>query len=77
MSPFPVIEVHNVLMDGPLRLFTAFKLHSPYQFCFQGLEEGLDDSIIVTVALAGHGRQDAVLLQRHLILSRHILTAPV
>lgn len=45
MLSFPVIKVHDVLIDGPFCLFTAFKLHPPYQFGLQGLEEGFYDSI--------------------------------
>jgi len=63
MSPFPVIEVHNVLIDDPFRLFTAFEFHAPDQLRLQGLAEGLDSRIVsplrsvscanVTVAFPG------------------------
>jgi hypothetical protein len=44
---------------------------------FQGLEEGLDHRIIITIPFPGHRDPDAVLSQLGLILDRAILTAAI
>jgi len=49
----------------------------PYQFRFEGLEEGFHCSIVIAITFAAHGYLEALLSQQLLIIMRTILAAPV
>src|SRR3954452_7900039 len=77
MTPDWVVEAVNIAADRLLGLGPGLEHGAPDQFGLQGLEEGLDHRIIITVACPGHRDPDAVLSQLGLILDRTILTAAI
>ena len=50
-----VIEAVDVLKDGGFCLATGFPRPAPDQLGLDGLEERLDNGVVITIALAAHG----------------------
>ena len=68
-----VVEAVDVLKDGHLRLPAGFPCIAPDQFRFDGLEEGLDCCIVVTISLPRHRHLEPMLAQEFLIVMRTLL----
>lgn len=77
MAPYRVIEPVDVTRDLDYRLAPCFERGAPYEFRFDGFKEGLDNGIIITVALAGHGNCSADFLQSITIFYGAILATAV
>ena len=58
----------NVLEDCQFRVSSRVSLPAPDQLCLNGLEEGLDCRVVVTVSLGAHRYLEAVLTQELLIV---------
>lgn len=54
------IETVDVLKDGRFSLSAGFPGAAPDQFDLDRFEEGLDSSVIASIALAAHRRVDAM-----------------
>ena len=50
-----VIEAADVLKDAGFGLATCFPIPAPDQLGLNGLEESLDNGVVITIALAAHG----------------------
>jgi hypothetical protein len=50
-----IIEAVDVLKDGGFRLAAGFPRPAPDQLRLNGLEERLDNGVVMTIALAAHG----------------------
>jgi len=50
-----VVEAVDVLKDAGFGLATGFPRPAPSQLGLDGLEERLDNGIVITIALATHG----------------------
>ena len=73
MAPDGIVESVDVAPDRVLGFSPALEDGAPDQFGFQGLEEGLDNSVVITVPFAGHRDLDGMLSQRGLIGERAVL----
>ena len=72
-----IVEAVDVFEQGHFRLSPCVPLVAPDQLGLQGLEEGLDDGVIVAIAIAAHRDEEAMFAKQILIFVRAILTAPV
>ncbi len=72
-----IIESVDVFEYGDFSLTPGLPGAAPDQFGFDGFEEGLNSSIVITVALATHRYFEAMLAQTLLIIVRAILAAAI
>jgi hypothetical protein len=72
-----VVEAVYVLKEGMGNLGSCGPSVTPDQFGLEGLEEGLDGSIVVAVAFTAHRHLEAQIAQPFLVVMRTILTATV
>jgi hypothetical protein len=72
-----VVEAIDVLKEGVVNVLAHGLGVSPDQFCLEGLEEGLDDSIVITVASAAHRYLETHFPQPLLIVLGTVLAAPI
>src|SRR6476659_5733722 len=75
MAPEGIVEPIDVAANGLVGLLAGVEDSPPDELGFQGLEERLDHGVVVAIPLAGHRKQDAVLLELGLIVDRAILAA--
>jgi hypothetical protein len=68
VSAARVVKTVDVLKEGLSNLVTGGPGVTPDQFSFQGFEEGLDNSIVITIALAAHRDGEAQFIQALLII---------
>src|SRR3954451_24255115 len=73
MAPDGIVKPVNVAANGLVRLLAGVEDGPPDELGFQGLEERLHHGVIVAIPLAGHRKQDAVLLELGLVIDRAIL----
>jgi hypothetical protein len=67
MAPEGIVESVDVAPDRVLGFGPALEDGAPDQFGFQGFEEGLDDSVVITVPFARHRDLDGMPSQLCLI----------
>lgn len=72
-----VIEGVDIVSDLSLGLNPGFVNGAPDHLGFDGSEHGFDHGIVVAVAFARHGYDEAMRLQEFLIIARAILAAAV
>lgn len=77
MSPAAVVEAVDVLKEDIADLVARCPCVPPDQFSLEGLEEGLDSGIVITVPSAAHRYLEAQFAEPLLIVVGTILTAPV
>jgi hypothetical protein len=77
MPAAQVIEFVVVLRDAGFGLAMGFRNPAPDQFGFDGLEERLDNGLVIAIALAAHRRPQAVFAQTFLVVVRTVLTTTV
>lgn len=77
MAPDGIVEAVDGAPDPVLGFSPALEDGAPDQLGFQGLEEGLDNRVIVAVPVAGHRDLDGMLSQRCLIGKRAVLASAV
>ncbi len=77
MAAAGVLEAIDVLKDGGFCLTPRRPALPPYEFRFEGFEEGFDGRIIVAISLAAHRWTQAIGLQLFLIVVRAILAAAI
>ena len=77
MATTRVVEAVDVFEDGHLSLAPRLPRMPPDQFCFDGFEERLDGSVVVTIALAAHRYLEAMLAQDFLVVVRTILATAI
>jgi hypothetical protein len=75
MTPDWVVEAVDLTAEGVLGLGSGLEDGAPDHLGFQGLEERLDNRVVVTIAFPRHGDREAVFPQHGLVLNRAILTA--
>src|SRR4051812_19450481 len=73
MTSNRVVEAVDVTAEGVLGLGSGLEDGAPDHLGLQGLEEGLDDRVVVTVSFPRHGDRDAVFPQHGLVLHGAIL----
>lgn len=72
-----VVKAVDVLKESVVDLLSCGPIVPPDQFGLEGLEEGFNGGIVVTVALAAHRYPEAPFLQPFLIVVGTILTASI
>lgn len=72
-----IIEAVDVLKDGGFGLASGLPCAPPDQLGLDRLEEGLDGSVIVAIALAAHRHLEPMLAQDLLIVVRTVLAAAI
>lgn len=72
-----VVEAVDVFKDYHLSLSSRLPRMPPYQFSFDGFEEGLDGGILIAIAFPAHGYLEAMLPQDFLIIMRTILQTTI
>ena len=72
-----VIEAVDVLEDDGFGFATGCPRPAPVQFGLDGLEERLDNGVIIVLALAALRRPQAVVAENFLVVVRTILAATV
>ena len=72
-----VIEAVDVLEDDGFGFAAGCPRPAPDQFGLDGLEERLDNGVIIVLALAALRRPQAVVAQNFLVVVRTILAATV
>jgi hypothetical protein len=77
MGALAIVESLDVMEDLVLSLGACVKAATIDQFEFEGAPEAFDGSIIVTVALAAHGGNQAGLAQGLAIVGAGVLNAAV
>src|SRR3954471_24245129 len=73
MAPNGIVEPVDVAANSPVGFVAGIEDGPPDELGFQGLEERFHHGVVVTIPLAGHRDQDAVLVERGLIIDRAIL----
>ena len=76
MAPDGIVEPVDIAANSLVGLLAGVEDSPPGppdELGFQGLEERLDHGVVVAIPLAGHRKQDAVLLELGLIIDRAIL----
>src|SRR3982751_2859803 len=73
MAPDGIVEPIDVAANGLVGLLAGVEDGPPDELGFQGLEERLHHGVVVAIPLAGHRKQDAVLVELGLIIDRAIL----
>src|SRR3954452_6211989 len=77
MAPDGIVKPIDVAAKGPVRLLAGVEDGPPDELGFQGFEERLHHGVVVAIPLAGHRKQDAVLVELGLIIDRAILAAAI
>jgi hypothetical protein len=77
MAPDGIVEPVDVAANSQVGFVAGVEDSPPDELGFQGLEECLDDGVVVAIPLAGHRDQDAVLVELGLIIDRAILAAAI
>ena len=54
MTALAVIKHFDILKDAGFGLLYGLVVFEIYQFGFQGVEKGLGDSVVITIALTAH-----------------------
>ena len=75
MAPEGIVEPVDVAANSLVGLVAGVEDGPPDELGFQGLEKRLDHGVVVAIPLAGHRKQDAVLVELGLIVDRAILAA--
>ena len=77
MAPDGIVEPVDIAANGPVGFLACVEDGPPDELGFQGLKERLHHGVVVSIPLAGHRDQDAVLAELGLIVDRAILASPV
>ena len=73
MAPDGIVEPIDVAANGQVGFVAGVEDGPPDELGFQGLEERLHHGVVVAITLAGHRKQDAVLVELGLIIDRAVL----
>ena len=77
MAPDGIVEPVDAAANGLVGIVVGVQDGPPDALGFQGLEERLDHGVVVAIPLAGHRKQDGVLVELGLIIDRAILAATI
>src|ERR1044071_4159309 len=77
MGALAIVEDFDVIEDGGLSLAASGKFSAIDHFQFEGAPEAFDVSIVVAVAFAAHGGDQARLGEGGAIISRSVLHATI
>jgi hypothetical protein len=72
-----VIETVDVVKDAGFGLATGFPNPAPDQFGLDGLEERLDNGVVIAIALAADRRLHPVFAQDFLVVVQTVMAATV
>jgi len=75
MAADRIVEAVDITANCLVGLLAGVEDSTPDELGFEGLEERLDHGVVVAIPLAGHRKQDAVLVELGLIVDRAILAA--
>src|SRR4051812_18512044 len=77
MGALAVVEAFDVIEDLSLRLGPVVELSPVDQVEFERAPEAFDESVVVTVAFAAHGGDEAGLLEGGAVIAGGVLNAPI
>lgn len=77
MQSSGVVEMVDVVGDGPCGLASRFELDAMNEFLLQGCEEAFADGVVPTVAFAAHADDELLVLQVSSVLVARVLASSV